>query len=77
MQSKVQFAKDFESQIQATATKMENEKLDVCEIPNADGMVLVRRTSAECRRRLNNKSGNMMLPFVTPDGKCDFIVSAC
>lgn len=69
------FSKWFETQVQATARKMEAEKLDVCVIPDGQGMVLLRIDSAEFRRRSGALAGVIKLPIRSVGGGCTFIVA--
>lgn len=73
----VQFASSFKVQVDATAEKMVKAGLDVCEIPEGLGMVLVRMGSAEYRRRRDAIPRIMMMPKVVSVDGHNFIVSVC
>lgn len=69
----VHFTKSFEVHVKATARRMVDEKLDVCEIPEGNGMFLVRRGSAEYKRRLADPV-ILMVPVPEPLDGCHFVV---
>ena len=73
----VKFSSYFKPKVESTACRMVMESMDVCEIPDGLGMVLVRVNSDEYQRRLGVDSRVIMFPkVVSVDGQ-DFIVCEC
>jgi len=77
MKFNVQFAPSFGPQVEQTAARMAEENLDVCEIPDSPGMVLVRVGSIEYQRLLDAEPLVMMIPKVVSVGCHGFIVCVC
>ncbi len=69
-----QLSEDVKAQLPAIIQKMEQERLDVCAIPNGFGAVVVRVDSAEFRRRSGPRSGVLRIPIANPGGGFDFVV---
>lgn len=72
----VKFAKDVEAQIKATIQRMVVEGLDLCELPNGGGLVLVRLDSIEYQRRLADSTVLMVPAPRTADGCWFFVCSS-
>lgn len=69
----VLFTKSIEAQVAATARRMIAENLDVCEIPEGSGMVLLRRGSACYKETLADMSA-LLVQVPEPVDGCRFVV---
>jgi hypothetical protein len=72
-----QLASAFKVQVEATAQKMVNDNMDVCEIPEGLGMMLVRVGSDEYRRRRDADSHSMIMPLPISVDTHVFFVCTC
>jgi ankyrin repeat protein len=75
-QGVLQLAQGFDALVEATANRMINEKLDVCEIPDGNGLMLVRLGSTEFLRRRAAKPRVMMFVIPSSIGKGAFVLSS-
>lgn len=69
----VKFARDIEAQVTATIQRMVAEGLNVCELPDGGGLMLVRLGSVECQQRRDDHT-IVMVPAPKTDDASQFFV---
>lgn len=69
----VKFARDIDAQVKTTTQRMVAEGLNVCELPDGGGLVLVRLGSVECHRRRDDPT-IIMVPAPKTDDASQFFV---